>query len=63
MRNSDSKKLITNLVTATVVSMLTISVMPEIRCETGDCVPSKGDICFDGSKIKRGYKMVIGHIG
>ena len=63
MRNRHSQKLISSLLTATVAGLLALSIMPEIRCKTGDCVRSPGDICMDGDLMMIGYKYKSGYDG
>lgn len=61
MRNRDSKKLITSLLAATVAGFFALSVMPEIQCETGQCVKSPGSICYKGGRFHIGYKLQMTH--
>ena len=63
MRNSHSKKIISTLLAATLAGFFAMSVMPEIRCKSGECVKSAGNICFDGDRTLIGYKLQIGYDG
>ena len=63
MRNPKIQKLVGSLVTATIAGCMALSLMPELRCETGDCVLKSGSLCWDGDHLLRDYKLHMGFDG
>ena len=61
MRNSISRKLFTSLLAATVAGFFAVSVMPEIECDTRQCVVAPGHVCYKGGKFHVGYKLRLHH--
>lgn len=55
MRNPKNQKIIGGLLTATVAGFMALAIMPEVRCETGDCAKKMGAICWDGDQLLYGF--------
>lgn len=63
MRNPRMQKLIGSLVTATIAGCIALSLMPEPRCESGNCLYERGGLCWDGDHLIRDYRFHMGFDG